>query len=261
MKLPFFGKKKKAEEPKGRGYIPSDRSRELMSRGFSELDTIDVLRREGFSPDEIDKSLTQVVKEGVVGGAGPAGPDMPPRAAPVAEDFNQAYQTFRQQRPTPTFPPNRETPREEKSKEEESGFGLKLPTIEELQPQRAQVPPMPETTLPEEYYQGYPTEEYIDYAVQERTQDILERLNEFTVRNKELENRMKEMNERVRELAKVRTGEQQRVLSSVEELKESIGDVNMRMASLEKAFKETLPALIESVRALSDLVQRMKRES
>jgi hypothetical protein len=40
-----------------------------------------------------------------------------------------------------------------------------------------------------------------------------------------------------------------------------MNEVNMRMASLEKAFKETLPALIESVRSLSDLVQRLKREA
>jgi hypothetical protein len=32
-----------------------------------------------------------------------------------------------------------------------------------------------------------------------------------------------------------------------------------RIAGLEKAFKDALPALIESVRALSDVVQRMKK--
>lgn len=263
MQLPFFGKKK-AEESKGRGYVPTDRVRELTGKGFSELDAIDVLRREGFSPDEIDKALTEVVKEGVVGGGrgaggfgtgGFVGPSMQATQSP--QDFDQAYRSSRQQRPTPSFPPRKETS-EEKREEEPV---LRLPTIEELQPHKGNMPSMPETSLPEEYYQGYPTEEYVDYAVQERTQDIIEQLNMLAIRNRDLENRIKEMNERVRELGKGRATEQQRVLTSVESLKESINDVNIRMSSLEKAFKETLPALIESVRALSDLVQRLKRES
>jgi DNA-binding transcriptional MerR regulator len=268
MELPFFGKKKKPAESKGRGYMPTDRSKELMGKGFSELDTIDVLRREGFSPDEIDKALTQVVKEGVVGGgdsrvgspmvAEPTGPVVQPSTSP--QDFDQAYQSFRQQKSAPTFPPRKETPKEEKPERREEP-DLKLPTIEELQPARGGVPAIPETALPEEYYQGYPTEEYIDYVVQERTQDVLERLNEFSYRNKELENKLNEMNERVRELSKVRINEQQQVLSNIDGLGESINDVNVRMASLEKAFKETLPALIESVRGLTDLVHRLKREA
>lgn len=263
MKLPFFGKKK-AEESKGRGYVPTDRVRELTGKGFSELDAIDALRREGFSPDEIDKALTQSVKEGVVGDGSRVGgfrtggfveSSMQPAQSP--QDFDQAYQSFRQQeRPTPSFPPRKGT--SEERREEESV--LRLPTIEELQPHKGDMPSMPETSLPEEYYQGYPTEEYVDYAVQERTQDLIEQMNMFAIRNRDLENRIKEMNERVRELGKGRANEQQQVLNSVEVLKETVNDVNIRMASLEKAFKETLPALIESVRALTDLVQRLKRE-
>jgi len=259
MELPFFGKKK-AEESKGRGYVPTDRVRELTGKGFSEIDAIDALRREGFSPDEIDKALTQAVKEGVISDGsrlGAFGTGNQP--AQPSQDFDQAYQSFRQQeRPMPRFPPRRETSEEDR---EEEGPMLKLPTIEELRPHKGSVPSMPETSLPDEYYQSYPTEEYVDYAVQESTQDLIEQMNILAIRNRDLENRIKEMNERVSELGKGRANEQQQVLSSVDVLKETVNDVNIRMASLEKAFKETLPALIESVRALTDLVQRLKREA
>lgn len=40
-----------------------ERVRELSSHGFSEPEIIDVLRREGYSPQEIDLALTQVLKE------------------------------------------------------------------------------------------------------------------------------------------------------------------------------------------------------
>ena len=42
---------------------PVERVRELSSHGFSEPEIIDILRREGYSPQEIDLALTQVLKE------------------------------------------------------------------------------------------------------------------------------------------------------------------------------------------------------
>ncbi len=280
MKIPFLGRKKKAEETKGRGSVPTRRVQELMSRGFSELDTIDVLRREGYSPDEIDSALTQSVKEGVVGRSENQGSNIPQRAISPQEneDFDDAYQRFKQKDTQQsaagmsqqedvgqTFPPRKsqqvqKQPQTNTTVESDEG-DLQLPTIEELEPMGSEGPSMPETSLPNDYYQGYPAEEYIDYVVQERTTDIIDKINEMSLHNKELENRVKEMNDRVKDLGKMRVGEQQQIMNTIEGLTDSVNDVNMRIAALEKAFKETLPALIESVRALSDLVQRMKREA
>lgn len=262
MKLPF-GKKKKEEAAKGRGYVPSDRIRELMGRGFSEIDTIDVLRREGFSPDEIDQGLEQVIKEGAVGRPAPSmGPQTPADILATdrtqGSDFFSLGQAYEQsQAPTPTFPP-----RKAAAAAEPSGEKFRLPTIEELSGRtKTEDLAVPETSLPNEYYEGYPTEEYIDYVIQEHMSEVNQRIDGFAVRNKELENRIIELNERLKEASKVRSGEQQQIISKIDSFAETVNDVNMRTASLEKAFKETLPALIESVRALSDLVQMMKREA
>lgn len=260
MKLPFFGESKKAEESAGRGYVPTDRVRELTGRGFSELDTIDVLRREGFSPDEIDKALTQTLKEGVIGNPADA---MQQQQMPWQEQ-QQQMQPMQQPQAQPqyaSFPQSRQ-PAQQQQPQNEQPEGLKLPTMEDLQPKAAQASPgIPESSLPDEYYQGYPAEEYIDYVVQERTRDIVEKISEFGLRNRELEAKIRDMTERVGEMSKMRMGEQQQVLSTIEGLTDSVNDVNMRIAGLEKAFKDTLPALIESVRALCDLVGRVKRES
>jgi hypothetical protein len=145
---------------------------------------------------------------------------------------------------------------------------FKLPTIEELSARSNPAPhqhpqqlAVPETSLPDEYYEGYPTEEYIDYVIHENMNEINRRINGFSVRQKELESRIIELNEQLKDVSKVRTGEQQQIMSKMDSFTETVNDANMRTANLEKAFKETLPALIESVRALSDLVQRMKREA
>jgi DNA repair exonuclease SbcCD ATPase subunit len=55
MPLQIF--KKQSKTP------PVERVKELSSHGFSEPEIIDVLRREGYSPQEIDIALTQVLKE------------------------------------------------------------------------------------------------------------------------------------------------------------------------------------------------------
>lgn len=244
MKLPFF-KKKEPEKMRGKGYVPIDRVRELTSRGFSESEAIDVLRREGFSPDEIDKALTQALRVGI-GAARPA----PPTTPPVAEAPKFP--------PTPTFPP--------KAWEKPAPALTTLPTLEELKPkpakpERPEMPVLPETALPEQYYQPYTTEEYIDYAVQERMQELSQKLGEFAAKYSELEKKIAGIHEQLDRITQTRGGEQQQIITKIDNFKDTVTDVNMRVSSLEKAFKETLPALIESVRALSDLVQRLKREA
>ena len=68
MALFGIGKKKPEEVKKpGKGYFPTDRVKGLSNKGFSEPEIIDVLRKEGFSSEEIDRALTQVLKIEVTG--------------------------------------------------------------------------------------------------------------------------------------------------------------------------------------------------
>lgn len=218
MALSFLKKKEPEMMPTGRGAIPTDRVNELSSRGFSETDMIDVLRKEGYSADEIDKGLTQVMKLGVTG-------------SPV--------------------PP--------------SQVGFELPSLDQGQVPQQQMPQIPEQSLPQEYY--YPqqqqgsSEEYIDYVVKERVGEVDQKISEFMIKNAEMEKRIGELNNQLTSITQARTSEEQQILSKIDSFKDIINDLNIRMGSLEKAFKDTLPALIESVRALSDLVGRLKRES
>ncbi len=219
MALPFL----KNPLAKGKGSIPVERVRDLTGRGFSEVEVIDVLRKEGYSPEEIDNGLTQALK-------------------------------FAATSPTEGMPT--EPPRSESA----------LPTLEEIIPkQQQQTPQLPETSLPQEYYQGsqqnYPTEEYVDYVVQARMGEINQKMTEFSVKAQEIERRIEEVGDRISEIMNLRNAEQTQILSKIEIFKEGVGDIDTRIGGLEKAFKETLPALIESVRALTDLVQRLKRDA
>jgi len=217
----FFKKKPEVMPALGKGFLPTDRVKELSSKGFSEPEMIDILRKEGFSAEEIDKGLTEALRAGVTGP------------------------------PAPTFTPPAPQPAAE---------APRLPTLEEIAP-KAQMPVMPETSLPAEYYQGYSPEEYLDYVLRERMGEIDERISEFISKYGEIERKMAEIHEQLSFLSKAKVSEEQILMSKIDSFKEAVDDVSARINSLEKAFKETLPALIESVRALSDLVQRLKREA
>lgn len=236
----LFFKKKEPEKMtvSGKGIVPTDRVRELASHGFSEPDMIDALRKEGFSADEIDKALTDALKMGVSGMVSPRSEPMP----------------------------------------------AALPQLEQFQPSVATIPQLPETSLPQDYFQqqpqqqqqqwtqqqwqqpqqqqqSYGSEEYIEYLVKERMSDIDERVQEFTIRYQELEKRMQAAYDQLTALSQTRTSEQQQILNKMDSWKDVLQDVDNRLIGLERAFKDTLPPLIESVRSLSDLVERLKREA
>ncbi|OGW53626.1 MAG: hypothetical protein A2Y81_06500 [Nitrospirae bacterium RBG_13_43_8] len=208
-------------EHHGGGGIPADRVKELTTKGFSELEIIDVLRKEGYSPEDIDKSLSLALRGGI---------------------------TSQQPRQMQQQPQKQDGPR--------------LPTLEEIAPKPTEMPQMPETEGGEEYVEqeSYPTEEYIEYVVREKMGDNRRSMDEITLKAKELEKRMETLHEQINVLIQTRTSEQTQLLNRIDSFKGVMEDVEIRLGGMEKAFKETLPALIESVRALSDLVQRLKRE-
>ncbi|MBI4010255.1 MAG: hypothetical protein HY361_03650 [Candidatus Aenigmarchaeota archaeon] len=213
VQLPFL---KKKEQP-AKSFISAERVNELAGRGFSEPEMIDVLRKEGYTPEAIDNALTQSIKMNVTS-------EPKPQSTIETKDDG-------------------------------------LPTLEELTP-KAEMPQMPESPLPQQYYQQqYPTEDYVDYIVQSRVAEVNEKLNEFDIRHQEMEKRMESISQQLNQLLQTRSGEHQQILSRIDNFNDTLNDVNTRIGSLEKIFKETLPALIESVRALSSLVQMMKREA
>ena len=146
----------------------------------------------------------------------------------------------------------------------ESSLETKLPTLEEITQTVAEKPSnpqIPETSLPQEYTQGYPAEDYIDYIVQSRIEEVNEKMKGFSSRYDELNKKINALQQQLTDLSKMRGGEQHQIITKIDSFAENVNDVNTRLGSVERALKETLPALIESVRAVSDLASKLKREA
>ncbi len=209
--LKLFGKKQPEEVSLGKGFIPIDRVKELSDKGFSEPEIIDVLRKEGFGAEEIDRALTQVLKIGVTG------------------------------------------------QPDES----EMPTMDELQPEQPQqysdAPQIPEQSLTYPQ-QGYGTEELVESIVHEQMGTVQQKFAEMNVRQASLERNISNLHHQLEIMTQNRSQTEQSMIAKLDSLKDTMEEMNARLSSLEKAFKDALPALIESVRALTDLVQRVKRE-
>jgi len=229
IKFLGMGKKKPETVKKlGKGFIPTDKVKDLSKKGFSEPEIIDVLRKEGFSADEIDSALTQALKIGVTG----------------EEEKTEKLPTLRELQAEQTSP---------------SG-GLSM-----FDEEQTAAPEIPEPSLqyPQQYYpqEGYGTEELVETIVQEKMNELNQKLIEFREKYSALERRMSDLHHQLSIMAKGRSETEQTIISKLDSFKDTINDINARLSSLEKAFKEALPALIESVRSLTDLVQRLKSGS
>jgi hypothetical protein len=216
-----------------RGGAPVDRVGQLAAKGFAETEMIDVLRKEGYSADEIDKALTEALKSGITGQSQQMQIQQQPQQFGQFEMPVQMQQT-------------------------------QLPELPAEFMQQQQMPEIPETSLPEQYYypaQQFSPEEFVDLAIRERMGEVDSKMNEFVLKYQELDKRMEGVYEQLSDISKSRSTEQQQILAKIDSFKDTIDDISITIGSLEKAFKETLPSMIEAVRALTDIAQRMKSEA
>ena len=234
----LFGKKKSVAA--GKGFIPTDKVKELFSKGFSEVEIIDILRKEGFSPEEVDKALTEALKS-----------EINKVKLPTKKDIEESV---------------KEEPKHPKPMLQQEQTQQPQPVQQPIQPVQQQlqltqpVEPVQQEAAEEEYAYVTP-EEYVEYLIREKMQDLNTRLMEFNMKYKQLENKIADLTERLDNFWKSRDDEYQSILRKIETLKDSLDEMNTRIATLERAFKETFPSLIEGIKLLSEVVQKLKKEA
>ncbi len=215
MPLQIFKKQQKAP--------PIERVKELSSHGFSEPEIIDVLRKEGYGPQEIDLALTMALKE-----------KLNPQET-KAQDIGG-----KKEEASPTF--------EEIAHKLQRGS-----TIQTTQPTTEQY------THQFQIQQQYSWEDYfnyIDYLVHSRINEVSKELEKIDLKYQTLERRIDEINQNIKQTVVTKEESYHQILRKIDELNSSISEMSQRINALEEIFKEILPALIDSVRSLSRLVQQ-----
>jgi len=251
--------RKKSEEPK-KIYIPVDMVLSYAAQGLSEPEIIAKLQSQGFEPEHIDKALRIALKERVTGPSQPSreapsfGAEqsfpptpMPHPPGPPLVGFEESPQPV-DRHPAPLgYPPERViSPREPKQVSIE---GAEHYTFE---PQPVEIPDIP----PEEIT----VEELIEGIVAERWKEFEERLSDFEKRDLQLQSEIDDMRKRVVELEKSLETREVGFTSKLEEFGGSVENIEGRIGSIEKVFKEFLPELTSNIKTMSDLVEKIEKE-
>ncbi len=230
MALFGLGSKEKKERP-----LPVQRVKELLDRGFTEVEIIDILRKEGYSVDEIDKALEEALRERVL----------------------KPLQT--QVQLSTTQPPTAQT--------------QPLISTSQIQTQPLPAPPIQTQTIPkeiqsekteiketkkEEEFVYVSVEEFVDMLLKERMKELNKRLMEFSEKQREIEETIASLQTKLEDFYKTKSEEYEKILAEIRSLKDAINDQATKIEALSKTIKEMLPSLIESVRLLGEIVQKVK---
>ncbi|MEM5843199.1 MAG: hypothetical protein QXL97_00585 [Candidatus Aenigmatarchaeota archaeon] len=234
----FSGKK---EVKVGKGEIPVERVKNLLDKGFSEIEIIDLLRKEGFSPEEIDKALmealssrslqTQVEKTSITQQTELVSQNQQISAQQPQNIQASIQSQFQQQ----AFQPIASAP---------------LSTTQQTQTKKEEAV---DTQI--DYVS---LEEYIEYLLREKMQEINKRLMETNLRFKEFEERILGLKEEIEDLSKGSKDELNKILSEIRLNRDMVSELSIKVDTLSKTLKELLPSLIESVRLLGEIVQKLK---
>jgi len=213
MPLQLFKKQQRAP--------PVERVKELSSHGFSEPEIIDVLRKEGYTPQEIDLALTQALKEKLQA------------PSPIQQ---------KEEEKTPSF---EDVVKKAYPEQLTQSYPLDQSNIQHQQ-----------ATL--QFGQQYSWDDYfnyIDYLIHSRISEISKELEKIDFKYQNLEKRMEEINQIMKQNIIEKEESYTQILKKIEELNNSLREASQRIGVLEELFREILPALIESVRSLTKIAQ------
>ncbi|MCS7094049.1 MAG: hypothetical protein RMJ18_02615 [Candidatus Aenigmarchaeota archaeon] len=210
MSLPFMRQKQRP--------IPIDRVKELSKKGFSEIEIIDILRKEGYSPNEIDLALSQSLKESIESSV-----------------------------KTTNVSPGLQNPLTQPERSQEK---------QEINIERFQQASFSQQTDQGYYFNWDDYFNYIDYLIQSRISEISSQIKVLEERYTLLEKRLQEAINEIKNEKAQTSDITSKIIGEFSKVEKDIKDMYAKIEGLEEIFKEILPALIESVRSLANLAKK-----
>lgn len=270
-----FKKKKRAEEalpmggplappaplPPMRRITPTDEVRALSSRGVPEPDIIRKLRRDGYSTNEIDHAMKEALRSKVSGefyeapteyGEMPLG--KPPRdlssEEEIPEDLSYPGSLETEEEELPPMP--EAPPIEPEFPEMPRGGDFGRPAL------RRPAPPM--ERRPFKGMERKEMEELAEVIVEEKLMGMRERLKTIDTQFSQVKSRIDSLSAEMNSIRSERGGEVKGIEEKIDAYSRSMDGLNGRMESMEKAFKDSLVPMLESMRSLSELVKSLKEK-
>lgn len=194
--------------------LPEERVTVLLSQGFAEPEIIRVLKEEGYSFQEIDSGITNVLKQKVSND-------------PAA--FNASFQGMPVEDLSPVFRPNQaDVMRDENDRRD------KTAVIEEM-------------------------EEVIETLIEEKFSRVLEELERADKKFTDLNEKFHALNVKLDTIESQGKGTFAAEIDKINAVNTKEETLEPRIASLEKAFKDIIPNLVDSIRELRETAASSRR--
>lgn len=255
-----------------------ERVRELSMQGLSEAEILRSLRAEGYGPGDVDQAMRGVLRESVAG-APPRRP-MAPEMEPPRQPAPRGMDMFPEERQRPPgdlemaeFPPGRFAPPEEEFEEAPPARGWRPPEAapappawrgrEELPPEEEEFPdeelpplPPPPGARRRPHVERGEMEEIAESIVEERVRTIEGEISELSRRLEAVSSKIADMESGARR----GTGPSgvEEIKAGMESYKTSIGELSERTEAMERAIKDSLTPMMQSLRSLSETIKVMK---
>lgn len=246
----LFGGKK--ETKVGKGDVPIEKVKNFLNRGFSEIEIIDLLRKEGYSPEEIDKALLQALSE----------IKAPQSQQLFQQPTQQTIQSQLQSQIQSSSLSQSQIYPQSQSQNIGSREQIQPPvtsSISSVSKTPEQKPMETPSKVESEIQIDYITlEEYIQYLIRERMQEINKRLMETNLKLKETEEKLVSLRKEIEDMAKGNREDLNKILNEIRINRDMVSDLSIKVEALNKTLKELLPSLIESVKLLSEIIQKLK---
>jgi hypothetical protein len=239
--LPFHKKKEEVKKV----YVPVDLVLSYSSQGLSENEIKDRLCAQGFENDLVDKALRIALKEKVTSELPQIAP--PQQQVHVPQPMSHTMEISRHPMPM-GYPPERivspDEPRQLPPEEAAKPFTF--------EPAAAQLPesPIGEITI----------EEIIEGVVDERWQEFEERLVDFEKRDMLLQAQIEDLRKRLKEIDMLLREKEKGLVGKLDEFGGSVENIEGRIGSIEKVFKDFLPELTQNIKNMSELVDKIKEK-
>lgn len=231
----FSFMKKKENSPRAPSNVPVVEVRHLTELGMSDKDVIRRLKEQGYSFGEIEKAMMNAVKGGVNESA-EAPLQMEPNieyAPREPQNQEQNYTTNDQQDVFSNYNNNNE----------------EVPTLGELNNDEGEmaVPGFQEGIAPdvaiEELVEGVVDEKWGDFSSRMERQDSV--ISELRTEIRLLQNKIERLSNKPNESEEVS-----------DKVNQQLEDLDVRINSLEKAFKQMLPSLTKNIQELTFIAKQ-----
>ncbi|UCC91634.1 MAG: hypothetical protein JSV39_05005 [Candidatus Aenigmatarchaeota archaeon] len=245
--------------PSGR-IAPTEEVKALSSRGVPEPDIIMKLRRDGYSTGEIDQAMKDALRSRVSGETGPPPPAYggrtlggPPEDLHAREEIPRGLgypSSEALEGPELPPPPTEVQPRGMEFPEGPTGEDFLKPPPGRAMPGRR----------PSKRIDKREIEELAEVIVEEKLRGMNERFKTIDTQFQQINRKMDTLSGEINMIRSEKSGEVKGIEDKMESYFKSIDGLNGRIESMEKALKDSLAPMLESLRSLSDVVKSLKEK-